>query len=78
MIIQEFYSNMHDFDYSIPCFITSIQGTRIVVTSELISDVLHVPRELHPNYPGCPCLKTVSKDKLLSLFCETSSLWGDH
>ena len=74
VIIQEFYSNMHDFDYSIPCFITSIQGTRIVVTSELISDVLHVLRVSHLNYPGCPCMRTVSKDELLSLFCETPSL----
>ena len=24
---------------------------------------------IHPDYLGCPCLKTVSKDELLSLFC---------
>ena len=45
VIIQEFYSNMHGFDYSIPRFITFVRGTCIVVTSELISDVLHVPQE---------------------------------
>ena len=68
MIIQEFYSNMHGFDYSIPHFITSIRGTHIVVTPKLISDVLHVLRESHPDYPGCPCLRTMSKDELLSFF----------
>ena len=35
MIIPEFYSNMHGFDYSIPHFITFVRGTRIVVTPEL-------------------------------------------
>ena len=57
MIIQEFYSNMHSFVYSIPRFITSIRGTRIVVAPELISEVLHVPRESHPDYPDCPRLR---------------------
>ena len=32
VIIQEFYSNMHSFDSSVPRFITSVKGTRIVVT----------------------------------------------
>ena len=58
VIIQELYSNMHSFDYSIPCFITHVRGTRIVVTLELISKVLHVLRESHLDYPKCPCLKT--------------------
>ena len=31
VIIQDFYSNMHGFDYSVPYFITRIRGTRIVV-----------------------------------------------
>ena len=69
---------MHSFDYSIPHFITFVRGTHIVVTLELIFDVLHVPRESHLDYPGCPRLRTVSKDKLLSLFCETPSSWGDY
>ena len=75
MIIPEFYSNMHGFDYSIPHFITFVRGTRIVVTPELIFDVLHVSQESHPDYLKCPHLKIVSKDKLLSLFCETPSSW---
>ena len=32
VLIQEFYSNMHGFDYSVPHFITSIVVTQIVVT----------------------------------------------
>ena len=78
VIIQEFYSNMHGFDYSIPRFLTSVQGIRIVVTPELISDVLHFPRVSHPDYPSCHRLRTMSKDELLSLFCETPSSWGDR
>ena len=78
VIIHEFYSNMHGFDYSIPRLFTSVQGIRIVVTLELISNVLHVPRVSHLDYPGCPHLKTVSKDELMSLFCETPSFWGER
>ena len=60
VIIHEFYSNMHSFDYSIPCFLTSIRGIRIVVTLKLISDVLHVPKVSHPYYPSDLRLKTSS------------------
>ena len=77
MIIHEFYSNMHGFDSSLPWFITSVRGTCIIVTLELIYDVLHVPRVSHPNYPGCPRLRTMSKDDLQSHFCETPFSWGD-
>ena len=69
---------MHGFDSSVPRFITSVQGTCIVVTPELISNVLHVPRVLHPDYSKCQRLRTMSKDKLLSLFCETPSSWGNR
>ena len=58
-------------------FVTLVRGTHFVVTPDLISEVLHVPRVAHPNYPGCNCLRTVSKDKLSSLFCEILSSWGD-
>ena len=74
MIIQEFYSNMHEFDYSVPHFFTCVWGTHIVVTLDLISEVLHVSWVAHPNYPDCDCLRTVSKDKLSYLFCETPLL----
>ena len=69
---------MHRFDYSIPYFLTSVWGIRIVVTPKLISEVLHVPRVSHPNYLGCSHLKTVSKDELMSLFCETPSSSGER
>ena len=73
LIIQEFHFNMHSFDTSIPQFITQVRGTRIVVTLEIVSKILHVPRVSHLDYPTCPRLRTVSKDELLSLFCETPS-----
>ena len=69
MIIQEFYSNMHGFDTSVPHFIAHIFGTRIVVTQDIVSEVLHVPRVAHPDYPSCDLLRTMSKDELSSLFC---------
>ena len=76
VFIQEFYSNMHGIDTFVPQFTTVLQGTHIVVTPNLISKILHVPRVAHPNYPICQRLRTVSKDKLLSYFCETPSIWG--
>ena len=51
---------------------------RIVVTLDIVSDVLHVPRVEHLNYPGCDRLRTVSKDVLISSFCECPSNWGDR
>ena len=49
-----------------------------MVTPNTVSDVLHIPRVAHPNYPGCDRLKIVSKDKLISTFCECPSDWGDR
>ena len=49
----------------------------MVVTSNIIFEALHIPRSTHPDYPSCQHLRAVSKDKLLSLFCETPSSWGD-
>ena len=77
MIIQEFYSNMHGFNYSIPQFVTHIRGIRMVVTLGIVSEVLHVPRVAHLDYPSYEHLRIVSKYKLSSLFCETPSSWGD-
>ena len=78
MIIQEFYSNMHGFDYSIPQFVTRFRGIRMVVTPGIVSEVLHIPRVTYLDYPSCERLWTVSKDELSSLFCETTSSWGDR
>ena len=50
----------------------------MVVTLEIVFEVLHVPMVAHPDYLGYAHLRTVSKNKLTSLFCETPSAWGDH
>ena len=71
MIIQEFYSNMHRIDTSIPHFFSRVRGIRIVVTLEIVFEVLYMPRVAHLDYLGCECLRIVSKDELSSLFCET-------
>ena len=76
MIIQDFYSNMHGFDYIVPHFI--LRGTHMVVTPDLISEVLHIPRVEFVDCLGYERLRTVSKDKLSSHFYETPSSWGDH
>ena len=73
MLIQKFYSNMHGFGYSVPHFITSVRGTHIVVTLQIVADVLCVPRVEFPDYPGCEHLRTMSKDELISAFCEHPS-----
>ena len=76
VFIQEFYSNIHDIDTFMPQFALQFRDTRIVVTPDLVAEVLRVPRVMHPNYPSCNRLQTVSKDELISHFCETSSIWG--
>ena len=68
---------MHEFDYSIPKFSICVWGIRMVVTPGIVSEVLHIPRVAHPDYPNSERLMTVSKDELASLFCETPSSWGD-
>ena len=50
VIIQEFYSNMHKIDILVPHFFSRVRGTLIVVTSEIVSEVLHVPRVVHLDY----------------------------
>ena len=40
--------------------------------------MLHVLRVEHPDYPDCECLRTVSKDEMISAFCERPADWGDH
>ena len=69
---------MHRFDSSVSQFSTRVGGTRIMVTSNIVFEVLHVPRVAHPDYPSYDRLRTVSKDKLMSLFCKTPSVWGDR
>mgnify|MGYP007088620971 CR=1 FL=1 len=73
MIIQEFYSNIHGFDYLVPHFITRVRGTCMVVTLDLISEVLHILQVDFADYSSCEHLRTMSKDELSSRFCETPS-----
>ena len=40
--------------------------------------MLCVPRVEFLNYPSCERLRTVSKDKLKSAFCERPSEWGER
>ena len=49
-----------------------------MVTLDIVSEVLHVPRVAHPNYLSCERLRTVSKDELMSAFCVHPSDWGDR
>ena len=53
VLIQEFYSNIHGIDSSVPLFYSRVRGTRFAVTPKLVSEVLHVPRVDHPDYPSC-------------------------
>ena len=69
---------MHGFDTFLSHFFSHVRGTHIVVTLDIVSEVLHIPRVAHPDYLSCNCLRTVSKDELSSLFCETPSSWGDR
>ena len=69
---------MHGFDTLVPYFITRVQGTRIIVTPDIVSELLHIPRVAHPDYLGYDHLRTVSKDELSPLFCETPSSWDDR
>ena len=64
---------MHGLDSSVPLFHTHIRGMRIVVTPELVFDVLRVPKVEHPDYPECERLRTVCKDEMISAFCEHPS-----
>ena len=68
MFIQEFYSNIHGIDTFVPLFATKFRGTRIVVTSDLISKVLHVLRVVHPDYPVVSVLGLYPE----TTFCLTS------
>ena len=69
---------MHELDTSIPLFHTRVRGTHIVVSSELVSDVLYVLRVEHPDYPDCEHLRIMSKDEMIFSFCERPFNLGDH
>ena len=69
---------MHGFNYLLPHFISQVQGTRIVVTSQSVANVLGVPRVEFPDYPSYDHLKTLSKDELIFAFYEHPFEWGDR
>ena len=69
MLIQEFYSNMYGFDYSVPLFVTHVRGTCIMVTPDIVSEELRVSMVEYIDYPGYER----SKDKLIFAFCECPS-----
>ena len=69
---------MHKIDHSVPLFFTRVRGTRIPVTPQLVADVLRVPRIEFPDYPSCEHLRTVSRDELMSSFCERPTAWGER
>ena len=78
MLIQEFYSNTHRIDRSIPLFFIRVRGTHIPITPQLVADVLQVPRIEFPDYHSCERLRTVSRDELMSAFCERPISWGER
>ena len=51
---------------------------RIPVTLQLVVDVLRVPRIEFPDYPSYERLRTVSRDELMSSFCERPTAWGER
>ena len=69
---------MHGIDQSVPLFFTRVRGTRILITPQLVADVLRVPRIEFPDYPSCERLRTVSRDELMSAFCKRSTAWGER
>ena len=69
---------MHGIDRSVPLFFTSVRGTRIPVTLQLVAIVLRVPRIEFPDYPSCKRLRIVSRDELMSSFCEHPTAWGER
>ena len=70
VLIQGFYSNMRRINRSVPLFFTRVRGTRIPITLQLVTNVLRVP-----SYER---LRTVSRDELMSAFCERPSSWGER
>ena len=69
---------MHGIDRSVPLFFTHVQGMRIPVTPQLVTNVLRVPRIKFPDYPSCEHLRIVSKDELMSSFYKRPTAWSER
>ena len=76
MFIQKLYSNMHAINNPVPRFTMVFWGKRIVVTPELIFEVLCVPRVDCPDYPSHHRFSSISRDEFALLICEEAMLWG--
>ena len=70
LVLSCLYSNMHGIDNSVSLFFTRVRGMRIPIIPQLVANVLRVPRIEFPDYPNCERLRIVSKDELMSSFCE--------
>ena len=77
VLIQEFYSNMQGINSSVPFFFTRVRGKHIPVTSQLVVDVLRVPRIVFLDYPSYERLRIVSRDELMSSFFKRLTAWGE-
>ena len=40
--------------------------------------MLRVPRIEFPDYSSCECLRTMSRDELMSAFCECPTVWDER
>ena len=49
-----------------------------MVTWDIVSEVLHVPRVEHLDYLNCERLRAMSKDEMISAFCECLVHWGER
>lgn len=78
VFIWEFYSNINGIVTFVPRFTTTFRGTCIIVTLELISEVLHVPMVDHPDYLGFPRLKALSRNELATCFYESPMSYEDR
>ena len=63
---------------SIPLYLNLLWYSEVHISLSLriLYSRYYTSRVAHPNYPACQRLRTVSKDKLFSHFCETPSIWG--
>jgi hypothetical protein len=50
-LVNEFYMNMDKISMTPLSFVTSISGTKIKVTAELLPYVTHIELEPNPSYP---------------------------
>ena len=69
---------MHGIDRSVPLFFTRVRGTRIPITPQLVANVFRVPRIEFPEYLSCERMRIVSRDELMSAFCERLTSWGER